>query len=211
MGNRPRGLQRARRGLGLSTARPCPFPRLPLGRGWPARYFRQSSAPLFRSGAVERPRPNPERTALRADQPRGKPQEEGKEYYYYLDKTPTHSYMKALYKYPQAAFPYQWLVEANLRRGPLAPEYELMHTGVFNEDRYFDLFVEYAKAGDDDILIRITAINRGPDCARLHLLPTLWFRNTWSWNRLNPKPRLRLESTPDDAHLITAEHPSLGS
>jgi hypothetical protein len=137
--------------------------------------------------------------------------EDVKEYYYYLDNTPTHSYMKALYKYPQAAFPYQWLVEENLSRGPLAPEFELMHTGVFNEDRYFDLFVEYAKAGDDDILIRITAINRGPDSTRLHLLPTLWFRNTWSWNRLNPKPRLRLESTPDDDHLIAAEHPSLGS
>jgi Mannosylglycerate hydrolase MGH1-like glycoside hydrolase domain len=137
--------------------------------------------------------------------------EDVKEYYYYLDSTPTHSYMKALYKYPQAAFPYRWLVEENLRRGALAPEFELIHTGVFNEDRYFDLFVEYAKAGYDDILIRITTINRGPDSAPLHLLPTLWFRNTWSWNKLNPKPRLRLESTPDEAQLIAADHPSLGS
>jgi hypothetical protein len=137
--------------------------------------------------------------------------EDVKEYYYYLDSTPTHSYMKALYKYPQAAFPYQWLVDENRRRGSLVPEFELMDTGVFNEDRYFDLFVEYAKAGEDDILIRITAVNRGPDTAPLHLLPTLWFRNTWSWNRLNPKPRLRLESTPDEAHLIAADHPSLGS
>jgi hypothetical protein len=137
--------------------------------------------------------------------------EDVKEYYYYLDSTPTHSYMKALYKYPQAAFPYQWLVEENLRRGALAPEFELIQTGVFNEDRYFDLFVEYAKAGYDDILIRITAINRGPDSAPLHLLPTLWFRNTWSWNQLNPKPSLRLDSTQDDAQLIAADHPSLGS
>jgi hypothetical protein len=107
--------------------------------------------------------------------------EDCKECYFYLDSTPTHSYMKALYKYPQAAFPYARLVEENARRGKTDPEFELLDTGIFDEGRYFDVFVEYAKANPNDILIRITAANRGPEAADLHLLPTLWFRNTWSW------------------------------
>jgi hypothetical protein len=107
--------------------------------------------------------------------------EDVKEYYFYLDSTPTHSYMKYLYKYPQAAFPYADLVESNRRRGRQDFEYELIDTGVFDEDRYFDVFVEYAKKSPEDILIRITAHNRGPAPADLHLLPTLWFRNQWSW------------------------------
>src|ERR1043166_9168692 len=109
--------------------------------------------------------------------------EDVKEYYFYLDSTPTHSYMKYLYKYPQAEFPYAALVEENRRRGKQAPEFELINTGIFDEDRYFDVFVEYAKADVEDILIKITAINRGPEQASLHLLPTIWFRNTWSWNQ----------------------------
>ena len=117
--------------------------------------------------------------------------EDVKEYYYYLDSTPTHSYMKCLYKYPQTAFPYAELVEENRRRDRRQLEYELIDTGVFDEDRYFDVFVEYAKGGVEDILVRITAVNRGPDNATLHLLPTLWFRNTWSWNKRDPKPSLR--------------------
>ena len=121
--------------------------------------------------------------------------EDVKEYYFYLDSTPTHSYMKYLYKYPQAAFPYADLVETNRRRSKNDMEYELLDTGVFNEDRYFDVFVEYAKDGPEDILVRITAVNRGPDAAELHLLPTLWFRNDWSaWiaesNRAARKPTL---------------------
>ena len=107
--------------------------------------------------------------------------EDVKEYYFYLDATPTSSYLKCLYKYPQAAFPYEQLVAENHRRTRNDPEFELMDTGMFNENRYFDVFVEYAKATAEDILVRITAINRGPDAAPLHLLPTLWFRNTWSW------------------------------
>ena len=106
--------------------------------------------------------------------------EDVKEYYFYLDSTPTHSYMKYLYKYPQAAYPYADLVDTNRRRNRDEMEYELLDTGVFNDDRYFDVFVEYAKAGPEDILVRITAANRGPDAAELHLLPTLWFRNDWS-------------------------------
>src|SRR5256712_7632512 len=106
--------------------------------------------------------------------------EDVKEYYFYLDSTPTHSYMKFLYKYPQAEFPYASLVEENRRRGKESPEFELLDTGVFDQDRYFDVFVEYAKATPEDILIRITAYNRGPEPAKLDLLPTLWLRNTWS-------------------------------
>ncbi len=122
--------------------------------------------------------------------------EDVKEYYFYLDSTPTHSYMKYLYKYPQAAYPYGDLIETNRRRTRNDFEYELLDTGVFNDDRYFDVFVEYAKAGPEDILVRITAANRGPDAAELHLLPTLWFRNDWSaWiadsNRAAEKPSLR--------------------
>jgi hypothetical protein len=117
--------------------------------------------------------------------------EDVKEYYFYLDSTPTHSYMKYLYKYPQAAFPYHQLVEGNRQRTRRDLEYELLDTGVFNEDRYFDVFVEYAKATTDDILIRISAVNRGHESAELHLLPTLWFRNTWSWDHNSRRPQLR--------------------
>ena len=136
--------------------------------------------------------------------------EDVKECYFYLDSTPTHSYMKALYKYPQAEFPYKWLVEENHRRGRETTEFELLDTGVFNESRYFDVFVEYAKADTDDILIRITVANRGPEPAKLDLLPTLWFRNSWSWGRVGegywPKPKLSLVGE----NRIPAEHASLG-
>ena len=106
--------------------------------------------------------------------------EDVKEYYFYLDSTPTHSYMKFLYKYPQREFPYAQLVEEN-RGAKRDMEYELIDTGAFDDNRYFDVFIEYAKAAPEDILIRIEAINRGPESAPLHLLPTIWFRNTWSW------------------------------
>ncbi|QLA16829.1 MGH1-like glycoside hydrolase domain-containing protein [Desulfolutivibrio sulfoxidireducens] len=117
--------------------------------------------------------------------------EDVKEYYFYLDATPAHSYLKYLYKYPQAAYPYDDLVRTNAARSRNEPEYELLDTGVFAGDRYFDVFVEYAKAGPDDVLIRITVCNRGPEAARLRLLPTLWFRNTWSWSGGGPKPEAR--------------------
>jgi hypothetical protein len=116
--------------------------------------------------------------------------EDVKEYYFYLDATPTHSYMKMLYKYPQAEFPYDQLVAENGRRSRKESEYELIDTGVFAENRYFDVFVEYAKADVEDILIKITAFNRGPEEATLHLLPSLWFRNTWSWGRDNRRPSI---------------------
>ena len=113
--------------------------------------------------------------------PEGNHGEDVKEYYFYLDSTPTHSYMKALYKYPQAAFPYAQLVDENRRRRRASPEFELLDTGVFDEDRYFDVFAEYAKVNSEDLFIRLTLLNRGPDPAPLHVLPHLWFRNTWSW------------------------------
>ena len=117
--------------------------------------------------------------------------EDVKEYYFYLDSTPTHSYMKMLYKYPQSEFPYSDLVETNARRSRTEPEYELLDTGVFNQDRYFDVFVEYAKETPTDILIQISVCNRGPDPAPVHVLPTLWFRNVWTWQPETPKPSLR--------------------
>ncbi|NMF84901.1 glucosidase [Nodosilinea sp. P-1105] len=117
--------------------------------------------------------------------------EDVKEYYFYLDSTPTHSYMKYLYKYPQVAFPYSDLVETNAHRSRHELEYELLDTGIFDDDRYFDVVVEYAKADAEDVLIQITAINRGPEAAPLHLLPTLWFRNTWSWLDTGSKPEMK--------------------
>jgi hypothetical protein len=146
--------------------------------------------------------------------PEGNHGEDVKEYYYYLDSTPTHSYMKMLYKYPHGEFPYTDLVETNRRRGKLDPEYELIDTGIFDENRYFDVFVEYAKAGPRDILVRITAVNRGPDPADLHLLPTLWFRNTWDWNAPQNETRpvlYRPDSRPGERNeLIIAERRGLG-
>jgi len=132
--------------------------------------------------------------------------EDVKESYFYLDSTPTHSYMKCLYKYPQAAFPYQQLLDENRRRTRHDPEFELIDTGVFDEDRYFDIFVEYAKADENDILVRISVTNRGPDPAPLHLLPTLWFRNRWSWADKKERPSLALA----DANTILVEDAELG-
>jgi hypothetical protein len=138
--------------------------------------------------------------------------EDVKEYYFHLDSTPTHSYMKFLYKYPQAAFPYATLVEENRRRGRGAPEYELLDTGVFDDDRYFDVTVEYAKAAPDDVLVRVTATNRGREPAELHLVPTLWYRNPWAWDAAGPeRPQLRA-GRPGVGHVtIEGEHPALGS
>jgi hypothetical protein len=137
--------------------------------------------------------------------PEGNHGEDVKESYYYLDATPTHSYVKSLYKYPQAEFPYARLVEENRGRGRLDREYELLDTGVFDEDRYFDVFVEYAKGGPDDVLMLVTAHNRGPEPAPLHLLPHLWFRNTWSWQPDLPRPELSAVG----AEAIAVQHPAV--
>ena len=139
------------------------------------------------------------------DNDEGNHGEDVKELYYYLDATPTHSYLKMLYKYAHAEFPYARLVDENRRRGAEEPEFELLDTGIFDENRYFDVFVEYAKGGPDDILMLVTVHNRGPDPAKLFLLPQIYFRNTWSW-KLNPvKPRLAAEGGG-----IRIEHGELG-
>ena len=138
--------------------------------------------------------------------PQGNHGEDCKEWYWYLDSTPTHSYLRALYKYPHAEFPYARLIEENARRTRNEREFELEHCGIFDGDRYFDIFVEYAKASPDDLLIRITVANRGPAAARIDLLPTLWFRNVWSWGGKVPKPRIeRLSDT-----TLATSHATLG-
>jgi hypothetical protein len=141
--------------------------------------------------------------------PEGNHGEDVKELYYYLDATPTHSYLKGLYKYPQRAFPYDALVRENARRSKQEPEYELLDTGVFDDDRYFDVTVEYAKADTTDLLLQVTVANRGPDAAPIHVLPTLWFRNTWSWGRSgeNYPARPVLER---DGRGVVAHHAGLG-
>jgi glycogen debranching enzyme len=151
--------------------------------------------------------------------PEGNHGEDVKEYYYYLDSTPTHSYMKMLYKYPINAFPYDKIIKENARRDKLAPEFELMDTGVFNKDEYFDVFVEYAKGGENDILVKIRVINRSKRTAALHLLPTAWFRNTWSWGYDNYRPMLTALADKnmvnikfreqEDAHLFYEGAPEL--
>ena len=134
--------------------------------------------------------------------------EDVKEYYFYLDSTPTHSYLKYLYKYPQAAYPYEQLVKANQGRSRHELEYELLNTGVFDEDRYFDVFVEYAKESPEDILIQITVHNRGPEAAELHVLPTLWFRNRWAWGKDNPRASLQVAA--GNKAAVCAKEPDLG-
>ena len=136
--------------------------------------------------------------------------EDLKEYYFYLDSTPTHSYMKYLYKYPQAAFPYDRLVEENRRRTRQDPEFELIDSGVFDGNRYFDVFVEYAKATSEDLCIRIQIVNRGPEPAELTVLPTLWFRNTWSWGSDIRRPRLKEGEAVTDMSVIETNHDYYG-
>src|SRR6266851_4267637 len=136
--------------------------------------------------------------------------EDVKEYYFYLDSTPTHSYMKYLYKYPQAEFPYGQLVEENRRRGKNQAEFELLDTGVFNDNRYFDVFVEYAKADTEDILIKITVANRVAEAANLRLLPTVWFRNTWSWGGSKRRPELH-QARPAPNPAIELNHDQPGN
>ena len=136
--------------------------------------------------------------------------EDVKDYYYYLDSTPTHSYMKQLYKYPQRAFPYDELVSTNQKRSRTELEYELIDTGAFDEDRYFDVFIEYAKESPEDILIKITVWNRGPQAATLHVLPTLWFRNTWSWSKDAVRPELKAVDAAPGARAVEVSCPHLG-
>src|SRR4051812_18220712 len=135
--------------------------------------------------------------------------EDLKDYFFFLDSTPTHSYMKGLYKYPQAEFPYARLVDENRNRSRTEPEFELLDTGIFDDDRYFDVWAEYAKATPSDILIKISVANRGPEAATLHLLPPLWYRNTWSWDVGAQRPRLRGSKNPDGTGVIAVDNPAL--
>ncbi len=137
--------------------------------------------------------------------------EDVKEYYFYLDSTPTHSFMRYLYKYPQSAYPYAKLVDVNRSRSRAEFEYELLETGVFDDNRYFDVFVEYAKASPEDLLMQITVCNRGPEAADIEVLPTLWFRNQWSWNPDEPKPSLTRLVAAGGEQAVQAKHPVLGA
>jgi hypothetical protein len=136
--------------------------------------------------------------------------EDVKEYYFYLDSTPTHSYMKYLYKYPQSAYPYEKILKTSRERSRGEPEYELLDTGVFHDNRYFDVFVEYAKNLPEDILIQITIWNRGPEDADLYVLPQWWFRNTWSWHVGDVRPQLKAAQGPGGLSSVEVEHPELG-
>ena len=139
--------------------------------------------------------------------PEGNHGEDVKEIFFFEDNTPTHSYMRMTYRYPQAAFPYEELVRQNAERSRMEPEFELWDTGVLHEDRYFDIAIEYAKSAPDDLLIRATVTNRGPEAATLHLLPTLWFRNTWSWAADVPRPNLHVGGDHSEAvGVIEASH-----
>jgi hypothetical protein len=140
--------------------------------------------------------------------PQGNHGEDVKEHYAYLDNVPSHAYMKALYRYPQQAYPYEKLIDENARRSRKDPEYEIADTGVFDEDRFWDVVVEYAKADADDIIIRISATNQGPDLATLHLLPTVWFRNTWSWGYDSTRPII--ERADGDKPVVALRHERLG-
>jgi hypothetical protein len=187
--------------------RPGSFTRLSLGRGRPYWDQRRPAAAVLCHCPVERQGPDLKEGLFGLTNGEGNHGEDVKEYYY-LDNTPTHSYMKYLYKYPQNAYPYGDLIETNRRRGRNDPEYELLDTGIFNGNRYFDVFVEYAKAGPTDILVQISLCNRGPEAASLHLLPTLWFRNTWTWWPDLPKPSLR--DAQGGIATMSASHAGLG-
>ena len=164
--------------------------RLSLGRGWPARASATTAGSFASRGALERGGSDPQGAPLRPDGKEGNHGEDVKELYWYVDATPTYVYARALYKYPQRPFPYDELRARAAGATRSEPEPELIDTGVFDDNRYFDVDVEYAKDDVDDVLVRITVTNRGPRPAPLVLLPQLWFRNTWSWSLEAPQPRM---------------------
>ena len=174
--------------------------------GWTDRECRVCFAPAFWNGKDEILKER----LFGLTNSEGNHGEDVKECYFYLDATPAHSYQKALYKYPQSEFPYTRLIDENRRRTSQDPEFELLDTGVFDENRYFDIFIEYAKGGPDDTLIRITAHNRGPEAAPLHILPTLWFRNSWSWGRVDEDYHGQPHLKQAGENTVEADHPTLG-
>jgi len=206
VGNGSRGLQPRWHSLGIFSARSRTLTRLPLGEdgigGISDRHQIVCFGVALWNGrdAILKER----LFGLTGNQ--GNHGEDVKEYYFYLDSTPTHSYMRMLYKYPQAAFPYETLLEESQRRGREQPEFELLDTGVFSGSRYFDIFVEYAKAEVEDILIRITAVNRGPEAAALQILPQLWFRNTWSWGKDLRRPVASKATSVPESACVELQH-----
>src|SRR5688572_3947530 len=177
-----------------------------MGGGRPRRDLRRPAAPLLRLALWNERDPILKERLFGLTNAEGNHGEDVKEQYYYLDATPTGSYVKALYKYPQREFPYARLVTENRSRGRDQPELELVDLGMFDDDRYFDVFVEYAKAEPNDILWRVHAVNRGPETAPIHLLPQLFFRNTWSWKKDGARPLLE-RAGPGSVELT---HPEMG-
>ena len=189
LGRRARGLQRRRRRLELVPARPRPVARVPLERGRHGRHDRRLQPAVPGPRAVERQGPDPQGADVRAVRPEGNHGEDVKDYWWYLDAVPSSAWLRWRYHYPQAAFPYEDLSTTTAARSKFEPEYELLDTGVFDDDRYWIVEVHYAKASPTDILMRVVVRNRGPETATLHVLPTLWFRNEWAWNPEQVKPR----------------------
>ncbi len=211
MGDRARRLQRVGRRLELLYPRPGPLACLSVGRRWHRWILGRQAAALFRAGALERDTiPFSRRDSFGLTNSEGNHGEDVKEYYFYLDCTPTNSYMKYLYKYPQWAFPYLDLVTTNRQRNRYQLEYELLDTGIFNEDTIFRCFVEYAKDSPEDFFIKITVSIGAIDAAAIHVLPTLWFRNTWSSAENAQRPQLKRTDAPGGIAAIVASEPALG-
>ena len=209
LGHGPRGLQRARHGLGLLPPRPRPVPGLPVERGRHGRRLRRPADLLLRARAVERRGPDPQGADVRPRRRQGNHGEDAKEYWWYLDSTPTHSWMRWRYHYPQAAFPYGELVAGERGRGRDEPEYELVDTGIFDDDRYWAVDGRLRQGRPrPTCACWITVENRGPERRRLHVLPTLWFRNTWSWGLPGRGDRSRLIHA--QGATLVAEHRMLG-
>ena len=210
MGDGARRLQREWRCLELLQPRPGTLAHLPLGEDGLAGISDEKQRLCFALALWNEKDPILKERLFGLTNSEGNHGEDVKEYYFYLDSTPTHSYMKWLYKYPQRAYPYANLVETNRRRSRQELEYELLDTGVFKDNRYFDVFVEYAKESPEDILIRVTIRNRGTEAAALQVLPTLWFRNTWTWWPGAAKPQVAEVQGPSGASAVAASHPELG-
>ena len=208
VGHGPRGLQPRRQRLGLLLPRPVALARLPLGRGRPRRHLRRQAAPVLRARAVERARPDPQGAAVRADQQRGQSRR-GRQGVLLLRRQHADALVHEVPVQVSAAGVSVSRIWSRPTRTRSREEfeYELLDTGVFDDDRYFDVFVEYAKAGPEDILVRITVHNRGPEAARLRVLPTLWFRNTWSWGDDEPEAVAARRPAPG---AIEASHHELG-
>ena len=206
VGDRARGLQRRRRGLGLLPARPCPLPRLPMGRGRHGRRQRRRQQLCMALALWNGRDPILKERMFGLTGPQGNHGEDVKEYWWFMDAVPSHAWLRWRYHYPQAEFPYADLVAENGRRDQSQPEYELLDTGVFDDDRYWVVDVTHAKDDPHDLLMEVSVTNAGPETSTLHVLPHLWFRNTWSWDVDAERPTLRATG-PDRGRV---DHPRFG-